>query len=252
MMMIISKSSRDSNVYRGSKTTTTQIAFPVSIITVTKGWIVVGLFLLGNLRGCHAFLVPSSSSSSLIGKDTVGAGKVGAIDWAPLTVHNNYNDDAWKDEDPWEDESWTTTKSRRDLFRSTLAAVSMTTISAGNMAVVLLANAASTSNVPRIDANNALAREFTAFPGLYPTIATKIVKGAPYASKKDVYAVLNEMEADRLKQYDKAIVIKKVDAQLKQFKTSQICKYECGNRVSSSYRDEQIKAVQRGRNGMEK
>jgi len=194
----------------------------------------------------------SSSSSSLFGKDTVGAGKGGAMDWAPLTAHNNNYDDAWKEEDPWEDESRTTNKSRRALFRSTLAAVSVTTISAVSNMAVLPAKAASTSNVPRIDVNNALAREFTAFPGLYPTIATKIVTGAPYASKKDVYAVLNEMEADRLKQYDKAIVINKVDAQLKQFKTSQICKYECGNRVSSSYRDEQIKAVQRGRNGMEK
>ena len=78
-------------------------------------------------------------------------------------------------------------------------------------------------------------------------MATKIVKGGPYTNKKEVYAVLNEMEQERLKTYDKAIVINKPDARLKQFKTSQICKYECGNRVSSSYQDEQIKAVQQAR-----
>jgi hypothetical protein len=101
-----------------------------------------------------------------------------------------------------------------------------------------------------IDVNNAMAREFTAFPGLYPTVATKIVNAAkeqPFTSKKEVYAVLNEMEQERLRQYDKSIIIAKPDKALQQFKTSQICKYECGSRTSNSYRDEQIKAVQAAR-----
>lgn len=103
-----------------------------------------------------------------------------------------------------------------------------------------------------IDVNNALAREFTAFPGLYPTIATKIVNAAkekPFESKKEVYvrALTSDLERDRLHDYDKSIVIHKPDAALKQFKTSQICKYECGSRVSNSYRDDQIRAVQEGR-----
>lgn len=105
--------------------------------------------------------------------------------------------------------------------------------------------------VPRMDVNNALAREYTAFPGLFPTIASKIVKNGPYKNKKEVYAVLNEPEQERLKQYDASIVINKPDAQLKQFKTSQICKYECGSRVSNEYRDEQIRRVQAGRRGLE-
>lgn len=88
---------------------------------------------------------------------------------------------------------------------------------------------------------------------LYPTIATKIVNGAknsPYKSKKEVYAVLDsDLERERLKQYDGALVISKPNAALKQFKASQICKYECGSRVSSSYRDEQIKSVQAARDG---
>jgi hypothetical protein len=104
--------------------------------------------------------------------------------------------------------------------------------------------------IPGIDVNNAMAREFTAFPGLYPTIATKIVNGAkdePFKSKKDVYAILSESEQERMRQYDKSIVISKPDKSLQQFKTSQICKYECGGRVSNAYRDEQIKAIQRDR-----
>jgi hypothetical protein len=107
--------------------------------------------------------------------------------------------------------------------------------------------------IPTIDVNNAMAREFTGFPGLYPTVATKIVNGAkeqPFKSKKEVYALLNELEADRLRQYDKSIVISKPDKALQQFKGSQICKYECGGRTSSSYRDEQIKAIQAARQGL--
>ena len=104
--------------------------------------------------------------------------------------------------------------------------------------------------IPTVDVNNAMAREFTAFPGLYPTIATKIVMAAkekPFKSKKDVYAILNDVEQERLKQYDASIIIAKPDKAVQQFKTSQICKYECGSRTSSSFRDEQIKEVQRQR-----
>jgi hypothetical protein len=42
----------------------------------------------------------------------------------------------------------------------------------------------------RLDVSNALAREYTAFPGLYPTIATKLVnavKDQPFKSKKEIY-----------------------------------------------------------------
>ena len=108
--------------------------------------------------------------------------------------------------------------------------------------------------IPTIDVNNAMAREFTAFPGLYPTIATKIVNAAksqPFTSKKQIYEILSEAESERLKQYDKSLIISKPDRQLQQFKNSQICKYECGSRTSNSFRDEQIKAVQAGRMGLE-
>lgn len=104
---------------------------------------------------------------------------------------------------------------------------------------------------PTIDVNNAMTREFSAFPGLYPTIGTKIINGAknrPYKTKQEIYAVLDsDLEKDRLRQYDAALVIQKPDRSVQQFKASQICKYECGNRVSSSYRDQQIREVQEAR-----
>jgi len=86
---------------------------------------------------------------------------------------------------------------------------------------------------------------------LYPTIATKIVNAAkkkPFKSKADVYAALDtDVEKDRLKMYDSSIKVMKVDKNLQQFKGSQICKFECGSRVSNSFRDEQIRAVQNDR-----
>ena len=90
---------------------------------------------------------------------------------------------------------------------------------------------------PDMDVNNALAREYTAFPGLYPTIATKIVNGAkkrcvwnkfnsvhkllilmmlsfpifdsPYSSKKEVYSILSsDVEKARLQEYDSSIKVR--------------------------------------------
>jgi photosystem II PsbU protein len=149
---------------------------------------------------------------------------------------------------------WLRQQQKSSLGLSSLADSSRRTALQGSLLILIPTllvspnNAAATSKFDnaRLDVNNALAREYTAFPGLFPTIASKIVKGAPYKSKKEVYAVLSDTEADRLKQYDKAIVIEKPDPLLKQFKSSQICKYECG-RMSNSYQDAQIKAVQKAR-----
>mmetsp|Transcript_19161 Transcript_19161/g.24854 ORF Transcript_19161/g.24854 Transcript_19161/m.24854 type:complete len:197 (+) Transcript_19161:131-721(+) len=131
-------------------------------------------------------------------------------------------------------------RSRRDVIISSAALLSFCL--GGSNAVAVN---------PDMDVNNALAREYTAFPGLYPTIATKIVNGAkksPYKNKKDVYKVLtSDAEIERLKMYDSSIKILPVNKSLQQFKESQICKYECSNRVSSSYRDQQITEVQQER-----
>lgn len=39
----------------------------------------------------------------------------------------------------------------------------------------------------KVDLNNANVRAYTQFPGLYPTIAGKIVSHGPYKSVGDVY-----------------------------------------------------------------
>lgn len=136
--------------------------------------------------------------------------------------------------------------SRRNLF------LDLTTVTAAcASSTMLLPVLPAFAGGPRLDVNNALAREYTAFPGLYPTIATKLVNAVKdegaFANKKEMYAILNELEQERLKQYDKDIVISPIDKSLQQFKTSQICKYECGNRSSSAYRDEEIKRIQNER-----
>ena len=158
---------------------------------------------------------------------------------------------------PWVVVSWTLSNSRNtpnshdgSVVSLTRKDVLMRIVATGMASLPVMSAIDSAHAMATIDVNNAMAREFTAFPGLYPTVATKIVNAAkeqPFTSKKQVYAVLNEMEQERLRQYDKAIIIAKPDKALQQFKTSQICKYECGSRTSNSYRDEQIKAVQAAR-----
>jgi hypothetical protein len=49
-----------------------------------------------------------------------------------------------------------------------------------------------------------------------------------------VYAALDDdIQRERLHQYDAAIFIASPDASVKQFKESQICKFECKGRVSA-------------------
>ncbi len=100
----------------------------------------------------------------------------------------------------------------------------------------------------KIDVNNAVAREYSAYPGLFPTVGTKLVKRGPFSSKRAMYAALDsDAERNALKKYDAAIVLNKRDSAIMQYKTSQICKYECGRGKGGGYRDEQIRQVQTNR-----
>ena len=100
----------------------------------------------------------------------------------------------------------------------------------------------------KIDVNNAMAREFSAYPGLFPTVGTKLVKRGPFKSKRDMYAALDsDVERAALRKYDAAIVLNARDSAVMQYKTSQICKYECGRGKGGGYRDEQIRQVQTNR-----
>ena len=100
----------------------------------------------------------------------------------------------------------------------------------------------------KIDVNNAMNREFSAYPGLFPTVGTKLVKRGPFSSKRAMYAALDsDAERNALKKYDAAIVLNTRDAAIMQYKGSQICKYECGRGKGGGYRDEQIRQVQTNR-----
>ena len=84
--------------------------------------------------------------------------------------------------------------------------------------------------------------------GLFPTVGTKLVKRGPFKSKRDMYAALDtDVERAALKKYDAALVLTKRDAAVMQYKTSQICKYECGRGKGGGSRDEQIRQVQTNR-----
>ena len=100
----------------------------------------------------------------------------------------------------------------------------------------------------KLDVNNAVAREFSAYPGLFPTVATKLVKKGPFKSKKEMYAALDtDVERAALRKYDAVIVLNARDSAIMQYKGSQICKYECGRGKGGGYRDEQIRQVQTNR-----
>jgi hypothetical protein len=103
------------------------------------------------------------------------------------------------------------------------------------------------AGLPMIDVNNAVAREFSTLPGTYPTIATKLVKRGPFSTKAEMYASLDSPEEkERLKQYDRNLKIAKRDSEVRRYKESQICKYECKG-GGSDYRSKQIAGLQQDR-----
>mmetsp|Transcript_4439 Transcript_4439/g.6523 ORF Transcript_4439/g.6523 Transcript_4439/m.6523 type:complete len:151 (+) Transcript_4439:82-534(+) len=61
-----------------------------------------------------------------------------------------------------------------------------------------------------VDLNNANVRAYLKMPGMYPTVAGKIVSNGPYASVKDIYSIkgLTSAEADVLKKYEDRFVAK--------------------------------------------
>mmetsp|Transcript_27496 Transcript_27496/g.54962 ORF Transcript_27496/g.54962 Transcript_27496/m.54962 type:complete len:184 (-) Transcript_27496:143-694(-) len=98
-----------------------------------------------------------------------------------------------------------------------------------------------------IDVNNSVAREFSALPGTFPTIASKIVKRGPYKSKREMYDKLDsDEERARLRAYDSSLKISPRDSGIMQFKNSQICKYECKG-GGSAYQNDQMKQIQQQR-----
>jgi len=55
-----------------------------------------------------------------------------------------------------------------------------------------------------IDINNAIAGDFQRYPGLFPTIAAKVIQKGPFKNKEEMYAAMeNDAIVERLKQYEK-------------------------------------------------
>jgi photosystem II PsbU protein len=53
-----------------------------------------------------------------------------------------------------------------------------------------------------VNLNECTARDFMSYPGMYPTLARKIVAGKPYQSSSDIYALdLKEAERQLIEKY---------------------------------------------------
>jgi photosystem II PsbU protein len=65
-----------------------------------------------------------------------------------------------------------------------------------------------------VDINNANVRVYLKMPGLYPTVAGKIVTNGPYASVNDIYNIpgLTGKEKDLLKKYESRFTAQKPSA----------------------------------------
>ncbi|KAG5181360.1 photosystem II 12 kDa extrinsic protein [Tribonema minus] len=60
----------------------------------------------------------------------------------------------------------------------------------------------------KVDLNNANVRAYIKMPGMYPTVAGKVVSNGPYATVADVYNIkgLSEKEKSVLKKYESRFV----------------------------------------------
>jgi hypothetical protein len=60
----------------------------------------------------------------------------------------------------------------------------------------------------KIDVNNANVRVYSRFPGMYPTVAGKIVSHGPYKTVADLYSIsgLTEQEKSILKKYESKFI----------------------------------------------
>merc|ERR1712217_576762 len=96
---------------------------------------------------------------------------------------------------------------RRDFISKTLGASALFAATAAN-ADIDYAGVGYLGGAAQIDVNNANVRVYTKKPGMYPTIATKIVSNVPYKNKDDMYAKakFTEKEAETVKQYDSQFI----------------------------------------------
>jgi photosystem II PsbU protein len=61
----------------------------------------------------------------------------------------------------------------------------------------------------KVDLNNANIRAYLKFPGLYPSIASKVITSGPFKTVADVYNIpgLTSQQKDLLKKYEDRFVV---------------------------------------------
>uniref|UniRef100_A0A7S2GXA3 Photosystem II 12 kDa extrinsic protein n=1 Tax=Helicotheca tamesis TaxID=374047 RepID=A0A7S2GXA3_9STRA len=100
---------------------------------------------------------------------------------------------------------------RREFFGSAAAAaIGAFGVAAPASAVVDYENIGYLGGSSIVDLNNANVRVYLKMPGMYPTVAGKIVSNGPYASVSDVYNIkgLTSGEKEILKKYESRFTAK--------------------------------------------
>jgi photosystem II PsbU protein len=104
---------------------------------------------------------------------------------------------------------------RRDFFSAaTAAALALAAAPLPALADREYANLPYLGGSSIVDINNANVRVYLKMPGLYPTVAGKIVSNGPYASVNDIYNIpgLTGKEKDLLKKYENRFTAQKPSA----------------------------------------
>ena len=96
---------------------------------------------------------------------------------------------------------------RREVISKVLGSAALLSATAAN-ADIDYAGVGFLGGSSTIDVNNANVRVYTKLPGLYPNAAGKIVSGAPYKSKEEMYskAKFTAGESAAVKKYDSRFI----------------------------------------------
>lgn len=100
---------------------------------------------------------------------------------------------------------------RREFFSKAAAATAAVVGAAAPAnAVIDYENVAYLGGSNIVDINNANVRAYLKMPGMYPTVAGKVVTNGPYATVGDLYKIpgLSSKEAEVLKKYESRFVAK--------------------------------------------
>jgi photosystem II PsbU protein len=98
---------------------------------------------------------------------------------------------------------------RREFFGALTAAAALAAPVAAN-AVIDYENIGYLGGSSIVDINNANIRAYLKMPGMYPTVAGKIVSHGPYSGVSDLYKIpgLSSAEADVIKKYESRLTAK--------------------------------------------